>query len=72
MNENGELITTYEAGRRLGCSARTVQRACRTGKLGAAWCGLMGDRVRGVYAASVDALLARRNALRVATTKGGR
>ena len=62
VKKQNELITTHEAARRLECSPRTVQRACRSGQLRAKWCGLMGDRVRGVYAASVDELLERRKA----------
>jgi excisionase family DNA binding protein len=45
-----KLLTTAEAGARLGVSGRTVQRAVRNGLLRAKLGGIMGDRInRGSF-----------------------
>ena len=69
MKKNEELITTFEAGRRLGCSARTVQRAVRNGLLRARLGGIMGDRIIGIDPEAVEELIKRRKAN---VQKGGR
>lgn len=57
-----ELLTTVEAGKRLGVSARTVQRAVRDGLLRAKMGGIMGTRIVGVEPEAVDELIKRRKA----------
>ena len=57
-----ELLTTAEAGKRLGVSARTVQRAVRDGLLRAKMGGIMGTRIVGVEPEAVDELIKRRRA----------
>ena len=62
-----ELLTTAEAGKRLGVSGRTVQRAVRNGLLRAKLGGIMGTRIVGVEPEAVDELIK----LRKATAKQG-
>ena len=63
------LLTTAEAGARLGVSARTVQRAVRNGLLRAKLGGIMGTRIIGVEPEAVQELIQRRKAN---AKKGGR
>jgi len=64
-----KLLTTAEAGARLGVSGRTVQRAVRNGLLRAKLGGIMGDRIIGVEPEAVEELIKRRKAN---AKKGGR
>lgn len=64
-----KLLTTAEAGKRLGVSARTVQRAVRNGLLRAKLGGIMGTRIVGIEPEAVDVLIKRR---RASAKKGGR
>lgn len=62
-----KLLTTAEAGARLGVSGRTVQRAVRNGLLRAKLGGIMGTRIIGIEPEAVQELIQRRKA----TAKGG-
>lgn len=56
-----EIITIREAAKRLEVNPQTVRRAILSGKLQAAWGGLMKNRIKGVYVESVDAILKSAN-----------
>ena len=62
------LLTCKEAGKRLGVSGRTVQRAVRNGLLRAKLGGIMGTRIIGIDPEAVDELIKRRRA----NAKGGK
>lgn len=64
-----KLLTTAEAGKRLGVSGRTVQRAVRNGLLRAKLGGIMGTRIIGIEPEAVQELIQRRKAN---AKKGGR
>ena len=66
---NSKLLTTAEAGARLGVSGRTVQRAVRNGLLRAKLGGIMGTRIIGIEPEAVQELIQRRKAN---AKKGGR
>jgi len=55
-----EIITVDEAARRLGVCATSVRRAVKIGLLEADYFGLLANRISGIKAASVNALLERR------------
>ena len=59
---NDKLLTTAEAGKLLGVSARTVQRAVRNGLLRARLGGILGTRILGIEPEAVDELIKRRKA----------
>ena len=63
-----KLLTTSEAGARLGVSGRTVQRAVRNGLLRAKLGGIMGTRIIGIEPEAVQELIQRRKA----NAKGGK
>ena len=63
-----KLLTTAEAGKRLGVSGRTVQRAVRNGLVRAKLGGLLGTRIIGIDPEAVDELITRRRA----NAKGGK
>lgn len=54
---NKETITVDEAARRLDVHPRTVRRAIRAGKIRAYFGGVMKNRIKGVYAESIDEIL---------------
>lgn len=54
------VITIEEAAQRLGVTKSTVRRGAHVGLLRAEWCGLLGDRIKGIYADSVQELIASR------------
>lgn len=54
---NKETITVDEAARRLDVHPRTVRRAIRAGKIRAYFGGVMKNRIKGVYAESIDKIL---------------
>lgn len=66
---NNKILTTAEAGKRLGVSGRTVQRAVRNGLLRAKLGGIMGTRIIGIEPEAVQELIQRRKAN---AKKGGR
>ena len=59
---NNKILTTAEAGKRLGVSRRTVQRAVRNGLLRAKLGGIMGTRIIGIEPEAVQELIQRRKA----------
>ena len=54
---NKETITVDEAARRLDVHPRTVRRAIRAGKIRVYYGGVMKNRIKGVYAESIDEIL---------------
>ena len=54
------VMTIEEAAQRLGVTKSTVRRAVHTGMLRAEWCGLRGNRIKGILADSVQELIASR------------
>ncbi len=56
-----ETITVAEAARRLKVNPQTVRRAVINGKLRGVYGGLMQNRIKGVSAESVEAILKSAN-----------
>ena len=58
------IITVDEAAKRLAVYPGTVRRAIHAGKIRAFYGGVMKNRIKGVYAESIDEILknAERNA----------
>ncbi len=56
-----KIITVDEAAKKLEVYSGSVRRAVRAGKIRAVFGGVMKDRIKGVYAEDVDAILKTAN-----------